>query len=270
MINDSIWSFVQINLDKNKTEQMRDSHTREIRWMILTPTCPQPNTAPDLVDDNKVLELAHFHRSGFRLGEQEVLDNDYIAANGASFYDFVHLFWCCMQHPTDLETPWNASHSQDNQIWLKKWMPLAFFHIGSRKSIQIDRKRLYFILSHYKKVCADFPDGSPDFSSGYNRLDNCLLQKLDGVHVQDGHHPRWNWHLHRWCLCVSSFHRSKGLCRQQPRWNHQLAQHWTAYTHSCWHRWVVQEWCCQRWHVGGHSRWRCILFYCDKSQCLLY
>jgi hypothetical protein len=53
LINDSIRSFVRINLNKDATEQVKDSHT--------PPVCAHLNTAPNLVDNNDVMEPVKFH-----------------------------------------------------------------------------------------------------------------------------------------------------------------------------------------------------------------
>ena len=72
------------------------------------------------------------------MAANQMLNQDYIDANAASYHHFVHHFGCCMQCQTQLETDWNQSHAKDVQIKLKKRMPLPFFGIGSCKSIQID------------------------------------------------------------------------------------------------------------------------------------
>jgi hypothetical protein len=170
LINDSITSFIRIHR-VDETRQVKDRTIRELRRMILTPARARPNTAPNLEEDVVAMELVGFHRTGFQMRVNQVLDAAYIDANAASYHHFIRHFGCCMQRQTQLKTAWNQRHAEDEQIKLKKRMPLTFFGIGSCKSVQIDRKGLYYILSQYLKENKSFLAEHPPFPTSNLKLD---------------------------------------------------------------------------------------------------
>ena len=68
-----------------------------------------------------------------------------------------------------METEWNNNHHPTDQIGLKKRMPLPFFKIGSRKSVQIDKKGLFWLLREYERAGGNLHHvGAPPMPSEYN------------------------------------------------------------------------------------------------------
>jgi hypothetical protein len=68
-----------------------------------------------------------------------------------------------------MENEWNANHLPAERIGLTKRTPLPFYKSGTRKSVQIDQKGLYYILRSYVRAGGDLiHDGAPWFPNQYN------------------------------------------------------------------------------------------------------
>ena len=149
VINDSIDAHARIHL-QDAPDQVVVRTKYEIRRQILSPASARPNTAPNL--DQTSLELVGFHRQGFRCEGNLPLTDFYIENNEDLYRHFILHYGHCLRRQENLENEWNNNHHPTDRIGLKKRIPLPFFNNGSRKSLQIDKKGLYWILSEYERA----------------------------------------------------------------------------------------------------------------------
>lgn len=169
LIKDSINGFARVVLQEDTTlsDQQIDRIKREIHRQILSPASQRPDTAP-LLQPN-ALELVRFHRQGFRCVGENPLTKFYIATNKGHYHHFVLHFGHCLRRQEDMENEWNANHLPTDRIGLTKRTPLPFYNSGTRKSVQIDQKGLYYILRSYVQAGGDLiHNGAPWFPNGYN------------------------------------------------------------------------------------------------------
>jgi hypothetical protein len=148
-INDSIDTYIKIHR-RDASDQLCRRTMMELRRQILTPAKPRPNTAPQL--DEHAEELVIFHRQGFRLEGDEPLTDDTIADGKDKYHHYILHFGHCLRREEALESAHNDIHPPKYHIHLKKRMPLPFFGIGSRKSVQIDKKGMFWILKEFGKA----------------------------------------------------------------------------------------------------------------------
>ncbi len=162
VVKDSVDAFGICNLC-HATKQLRYQIKNEIRRQIFTPASDPPNNAPDLTRYEDAVELVQFHRNGFHLADDQVLDKRYINKNKANICYFILHFGYCLQRQENLEQTWNDNHPF-NQISLKKRLPLPFDKRQQRKLVYIDKKELYFILCEYlQAVRTNHDNPNPDF-----------------------------------------------------------------------------------------------------------
>ena len=113
------------------------------------------------------MNLVNFHRVGFRVQGDQVLDKRYINSTLDSFRYYILHFGYCVQRQENLETTWNNAHPPSQHIHLKKRCPLPFFNKGQRKSIYIDKRGLYYILNEYRNAVNEYrvslPIDTPEF-----------------------------------------------------------------------------------------------------------
>ncbi len=148
VINESIEAFGLIHL-RNIGSQARRRIKKEIRRQLFNPGSDVPNNAPQL--NHNAHELITFHRQGFLLQDNQVLNQQYINFSKENFHFFILHYGHCLRRQDNLERAWNETHLPRDHIRLKKRMPLPFFRKQQRKSVKIDKKGLYFILSEYRK-----------------------------------------------------------------------------------------------------------------------
>ena len=166
VINDSIEAYGIVYL-RNASKQGRYRTKREIRRQIFMPGADRPNTAPNL--DQEAINLVKFHRRGFRLRGNQILDKNYINNSIESFHYYILHYGHCLQRQERLERTWNDSHPPSQSIGLKKRLPLPFFKREQCKSVKIDKRGLYYILSEYRKAVRintpdfQFPSMAPVF-----------------------------------------------------------------------------------------------------------
>jgi hypothetical protein len=95
VIKDSIDAFGIINL-RNVSKQQKYRIKNEIRRRIFTPASDPPNNAPDLSRYEGAIDLVQFHRDGFLLEGNQVLDKNYINVNKANFRHFILHYGYCL------------------------------------------------------------------------------------------------------------------------------------------------------------------------------
>jgi hypothetical protein len=174
VINDSINAYAIIHL-RRASRQATDRIKKEIRRRILSPASNPPNNAPRL--DGHAEELVTFHREGFRLSEGEPLTEAYIKRTKGSYRHYILHFGHCLRRQEDLEREWNATHSPKTKIKLKKRFPLPFFTIEKAKSLQIDKKGLYFIINEFRNTGGNLGANHPPIPRGHNAFDHGLYCK---------------------------------------------------------------------------------------------
>ena len=171
VINDSINTYAIIHL-RRASRQATDRIKKEIRRQILSPASNPPNNAPQL--DGHAIELVTFHRQGFRLREGRPLTETYIKQTKGMFRHYILHFGQCLRRQEDLEREWNATHSPKRRIKLKKRFPLPFFTIEKSKSLQIDKKGLYFIINEFRKTGGNLGANHPPIPTGHNAFNRGL------------------------------------------------------------------------------------------------
>jgi hypothetical protein len=146
-INDSIKTYLKMH-KQDATKQHQNCTKWELWRRICSPsTKPRPNTAPNL--DQDALELVEFHCRGFGVwNTDQHVTRGFINASLDSC--FILHFGHCMWREENLENEWNVEGiAYDDQVFVKKRLPLPFFSIGSRKAVQIDKKGMYWILKEF-------------------------------------------------------------------------------------------------------------------------
>ena len=172
VINDSIDAYAIIHL-RRASRKATDRIKKELRRQIFSPASNPPNNAPQL--DGHAIELVTFHRQGFLLSEdQRPLTEYYIKNTKGSYRHYILHFGHCLHRQENLEREWNATHSPKRKIKLKKRFPLPFFTIEKSKSLQIDKKGLYFIINEFRKTGGDFGANHPPIPRGHNAFDRGL------------------------------------------------------------------------------------------------
>ena len=174
VINDSINTYAIIHL-RRASRQATDRIKKEIRRQIYSPASNPPNNAPQL--DGHAIELVTFHRQGFRLSEGRPLTEYYIKQTKGDYRHYILHFGHCLRRQEDLEREWNATHSPKRRIKLKKRFPLPFFTIEKAKSLQIDKKGLYFIIYEFHKAGCSFGANHPPIPRGGHSVFNCGLYR---------------------------------------------------------------------------------------------
>jgi hypothetical protein len=184
VISDSIEAFGLINL-RNIGSQARRRIKKEIRRQLFHPGSDVPNNAPQL--DHHAHELIAFHRQGFLLQDNQVLNQYYINSSKEYFHYFILHYGHCLRRQDILEREWNETHLPRDHIRLKKRMPLPFFRKQQRKSVKIDKKGLYYILSEYRKAVRtseknpnpnfQFPSKAPNFPTSEGNFNHQLFGK---------------------------------------------------------------------------------------------
>ena len=154
VIKDSIdaygWCYLR-NVSTNQRYRIK----AELRRQILTPGTNPPNNVPVL--DARAIDLVAFHRNGFLLEGNQVLDQRYINSNEVNFRYFILHYGYCLQRQENLENMWN-NQLPSKKIGLKKRLPLPFYRLQQRKSIHIDARGLYYLLRQYRSDVRSNPD----------------------------------------------------------------------------------------------------------------
>ena len=173
VVKDSIKAYGLMHL-RNVTSQTRRRVKREISRRIFSPGSNVPNNQPQL--DQHAHDLIAFHRQGFLLNnDTQALNQHYINQSKGNFHYFILHFGHCLRRQENLERTWNEMHLLHDHIHLKKQMPLPIFCKQQRKSVKIDIKGLYYILSEYRKAVRlsnEYPipnfqfENGPDFPGG--------------------------------------------------------------------------------------------------------
>ena len=171
VINDSINAYAIIHL-RRASRQVTDRIKKEIRRRIYSPGSNPPNNAPQL--DDQAMEVVTFHRQGFRLRENQPLTEYYIQQTKGNIRHYILHFGQCLRRQEDLERGWNATHSPKRKIKLKKRFPLPFFTIEKTKSLQIDKKGLYFIIHEFCNSAGILGDNHPPIPGGHNAMNHGL------------------------------------------------------------------------------------------------
>ena len=170
VIKDSLDAYGLIHL-RDEGTQRRYRIKKEIRRLIHRPGSPRSNTAPQIIDPH-ALDLICFHRQGFRLQGQQVLDQRYINNSTDLFHFFILHYGHCLKRQELLESTWNDNQDHPSDcIRLKKCLPMPFNTREKRKSLYFDKRGLYFTLCEYRsavRCCPEnpnpnfqFPDGAP-------------------------------------------------------------------------------------------------------------
>ena len=87
---------------------------------------------------------------------------------------FILHFGHCLCRQEDLEREWNATHSPKRKIKLKKRFPLPFFIIEKAKSLQIDKKGLYFIINEFCRTGGNLGANHSPILSDHNAFNHGL------------------------------------------------------------------------------------------------
>jgi hypothetical protein len=162
VIKHSVDAYGIVHL-RHVSKQLRYRIKNEIRRRIFTPASDPPNNTPDLARYVGAVDLVQFHRNGFLLVDDQVLDKRYINANEESFRFFILHYGFCLRRQENLELEWNDAHPTV-QIGLKKCLPMPFYKKQQRKSVYIDKLGLYHILKAYRLAVRSDPDHpNPDF-----------------------------------------------------------------------------------------------------------
>ena len=108
------------------------------------------------------------------MSKDRPLTEYYIEQTKGNYRHYILHFGHCLHRQENLEREWNATHSPKSKIKLKKRFPLPFFTIEKSKSLQIDKKGLYFIINEFRNTGGNLGANHPPIPRGHNAFDRGL------------------------------------------------------------------------------------------------